>query len=142
MIRLNIKNSIYHGEQIYQRSNKKRVNIARLNSFVRFRLSVDQFYLLKSLFRYFFIKRKFKTNRSRYENILSTLTKLLLISIFRNHKFMFLYLVMSMIFLFGYLDNFWDWYIKADIHVGKVKHKNNIAKFWYFYEEKFNKQME
>ena len=23
------------------------------------------------------------------------------------------------------VDNFWNWYIKVDIHVGKVKHKNN-----------------
>ena len=30
-----------------------------------------------------------------------------------------------LIFLYVYVDNFWDWYIKVDIHVGKVKHKNN-----------------
>ena len=26
---------------------------------------------------------------------------------------------------FLYVDNFWTWEIKVDIHVGKIKHKNN-----------------
>ena len=29
------------------------------------------------------------------------------------------------LYIYIYMDNFSDWQIKVDIHVGKVKHKNN-----------------
>ena len=40
-------------------------------------------------------------------------------------KIILIYIQIEDWFLYVYVDNFWDWLIKVDIHVGKVKHKNN-----------------